>query len=194
MGRAFSNAGTEIGLCSIPGMFGTGGGPGPGQPFGVYWPALIDSELVPMEVVVDGKLTVVDNTPYVDSGNISISLPESPDVASGPTRHAPLGALFGTRSGDKGPNANLGVFARTPEAFAWLSGYLTVDKLKELMPEVEERKIDRYDLPNLLSLNFIFHGLLEEGVAASTRQDPQAKALGEYLRAKVVEIPESLMA
>ena len=146
MGRAFSNAGTEIGLCSIPGMCGTGGGPGPGQPFGGYWPSRIDSELVPMEVVVDGKLTVVDNTPYEETGNISISLPESPDVASGPTRHAPLGALFGTRSGDKGPNANLGVFARTPDAFAWLSGYLTVDKLKELMPEAEESNIDRLPL------------------------------------------------
>ncbi len=193
VGRAFSNAGTEIGLCSIPGMFGTGGGPGPGQPFGVYWPALIDSELVPMEVVVDGKLSVVDNTPYSTSEAIAASAPELLDVVSGPTQLAPLGALFGTRSGDKGPNANLGIFARTPEAFAWLSSYLSIDKLKELMPEAEERKIDRYDLPNLLSLNFIFHGLLEEGVAASTRQDPQAKALGEYLRAKVVEIPKNLM-
>ncbi len=193
VGRAFSNAGTEIGLCSIPGMFGTGGGPGPGQPFGVYWPALIDSELVPMEVVVDGKLSVVDNTPYSTSEEIVASAPELLDVVSGPTQLAPLGALFGTRSGDKGPNANLGIFARTPEAFAWLSSYLSIDKLKELMPEAEERKIDRYDLPNLLSLNFIFHGLLEEGVAASTRQDPQAKALGEYLRAKVVEIPKYLL-
>ncbi|MGB1795704.1 MAG: acyclic terpene utilization AtuA family protein [Acidimicrobiales bacterium] len=193
VGRAFSNAGTEIGLCSIPGMFGTGGGPGPGQPFGVYWPALIDSELVPMEVVVDGKLSVVDNTPYSTSEEIAASAPELLDVVSGPTQLAPLGALFGTRSGDKGPNANLGIFARTPEAFAWLSSYLSIDKLKELMPEAEERKIDRYDLPNLLSLNFIFHGLLEEGVAASTRQDPQAKALGEYLRAKVVEIPKNLL-
>lgn len=193
VGRAFSNAGTEIGLCSIPGMFGTGGGPGPGQPFGVYWPALIDSELVPMEVVVDGKLSVVDNTPYSTSEAIAASAPELLDVVSGPTQLAPLGALFGTRSGDKGPNANLGIFARTPEAFAWLSSYLSIDKLKELMPEAEERKIDRYDLPNLLSLNFIFHGLLEEGVAASTRQDPQAKALGEYLRAKVVEIPKNLL-
>ena len=193
VGRAFSNAGTEIGLCSIPGMFGTGGGPGPGQPFGVYWPALIDSELVPMEVVVDGKLSVVDNTPHSNSEEIAASAPEVLDVVSGPTQLAPLGALFGTRSGDKGPNANLGIFARTPEAFAWLSSYLSIDKLKELMPEAEERKIDRYDLPNLLSLNFIFHGLLEEGVAASTRQDPQAKALGEYLRAKVVEIPKNLM-
>ena len=193
VGRAFSNAGTEIGLCSIPGMFGTGGGPGPGQPFGVYWPALIDSELVPMEVVVDGKLSVVDNTPHSNSEEIAASAPELSDVVSGPTQLAPLGALFGTRSGDKGPNANLGIFARTPEAFAWLSSYLSINKLKELMPEAEERKIDRYDLPNLLSLNFIFHGLLEEGVAASTRQDPQAKALGEYLRAKVVEIPKNLM-
>lgn len=193
VGRAFSNAGTEIGLCSIPGMFGTGGGPGPGQPFGVYWPALIDSELVPMEVVVDGKLSVVDNTPYSTFEVIAASAPELLDVVSGPTQLAPLGALFGTRSGDKGPNANLGIFARTPEAFAWLSSYLSINKLKELMPEAEERKIDRYDLPNLLSLNFIFHGLLEEGVAASTRQDPQAKALGEYLRAKVVEIPKNLM-
>ena len=193
VGRAFSNAGTEIGLCSIPGMFGTGGGPGPGQPFGVYWPALVDSELVPMEVVVDGKLSVVDNTPYSTSEEIVASAPELLDVVSGPTQLAPLGALFGTRSGDKGPNANLGIFARTPEAFAWLSSYLSIDKLKELMPEAEERKIDRYDLPNLLSLNFIFHGLLEEGVAASTRQDPQAKALGEYLRAKVVEIPKYLL-
>ena len=193
VGRAFSNAGTEIGLCSIPGMFGTGGGPGPGQPFGVYWPALIDSELVPMEVVVDGKLSVVDNTPHSNSEEIAASAPEVLDVVSGPTQLAPLGALFGTRSGDKGPNANLGIFARTPEAFAWLSSYLSINKLKELMHEAEERKIDRYDLPNLLSLNFIFHGLLEEGVAASTRQDPQAKALGEYLRAKVVEIPKNLM-
>ena len=193
VGRAFSNAGTEIGLCSIPGMFGTGGGPGPGQPFGVYWPALIDSELVPMEVVVDGKLSVVDNTPHSNSEEIAASAPELSDVVSGPTQLAPLGALFGTRSGDKGPNANLGIFARTPEAFAWLSSYLSINKLKELMPEAEERKIDRYDLPNLLSLNFIFHGLLEEGVAASTRQDPQAKALGEYLRAKVVEIPKYLL-
>ena len=75
----------------------------------------------------------------------------------------------------------------------WLRDFLTVDRLKALMPEAADRNIDRYDLPNLLSLNFIFHGLLEEGVAASTRQDPQAKALGEYLRAKVVEVPEALL-
>ncbi|MEC8976624.1 MAG: acyclic terpene utilization AtuA family protein [Actinomycetota bacterium] len=193
VGRAFSNSGTEIGLCSIPGMFGTGGGPGPGQPFGVYWPALLDSTLAPMEVVVDGKRTVVDNTAPSTVAEIEALKVVLPDPPQGPTRSIALGTLFGTRSGDKGPNANLGIFARSPESFVWLRDFLTVDRLKALMPEAADRNIDRYDLPNLLSLNFIFHGLLEEGVAASTRQDPQAKALGEYLRAKVVEVPEALL-
>jgi len=199
VGRAFSNAGTEIGLCSIPGMFGTGGGPGAGQPFGVYWPALVDASLVPMQVVVDGRRTVVDSTPPDVS---SAQAPSDRGVAApaervappgGPTRSVPLGTLFGTRSGDKGPNANLGVFARSAGAFWWLSDFLTVERLAELMPEAAEHRVDRYDLPNIWSLNFIFHGLLEEGVAASTRQDPQAKALGEYLRAKIVEVPVALL-
>ena len=192
VGRAFSNAGTEIGLCSIPGMFGTGGGPGAGQPFGVYWPTLVDSDLVPMEVVVDGKRTVIDSTPPLDGQKIGTPELVLPDLPQGATRSSPLGALFGTRSGDKGPNANLGIFARSAEAYVWLADFLSIDRLKTLMPEADERHIDRYLLPNLLSLNFIFHGLLEEGVAASTRQDPQAKALGEYLRAKIVDIPEAL--
>ena len=174
-------------------MFGTGGGPGPGQPFGVYWPALLDSTLAPMEVVVDGKRTVVDNTAPSTVAEIEALKVVLPDPPQGPTRSIALGTLFGTRSGDKGPNANLGIFARSPESFVWLRDFLTVDRLKALMPEAADRNIDRYDLPNLLSLNFIFHGLLEEGVAASTRQDPQAKALGEYLRAKVVEVPEALL-
>lgn len=198
VGRAFSNAGVEIGLCSIPGLFGVGGGPGAGQPFGVYWPALVSSELVPMRVVVDGSQTVVESTPPTegfvapDVGRVEPPA-ELPEVAGGPTRSVPLGLLFGTRSGDKGPNANLGIFARDPLAYAWLRDYLTVERLAELMVEAATHHVDRYVFDNLLSLNFIFAGLLEEGVAASTRQDPQAKALGEYLRAKVVDVPEVLL-
>ncbi len=199
VGRAFSNAGTEIGLCSIPGLFGTGGGPGPGQPFGVYWPALVSADLVPMNVVVDGRRTVVDSTPpeasscNVETAAIPQVEPPAFPTKAGPTRAVPLGALFGARSGDKGPNANLGVFARSAEAFWWLSEFLTVERLGELMAEAASHEVVRYDLPNIWSLNFVFCGLLEEGVAASTRQDPQAKALGEYLRAKVVEIPVALL-
>ena len=114
-------------------------------------------------------------------------------VPGGATRRVPLGSLFGTRSGDKGGNANLGVFARSDEAWAWLDGFLTVDRLRELLPEVAGLDVDRHRLPALRSLNFVLYGLLEEGVAAATRQDPQAKSLGEWLRARVVEIPEALL-
>jgi hypothetical protein len=102
--------------------------------------------------------------------------------------------VVGTRSGDKGGNANLGVFARTDEAWAWLDGFLTVDRLQELLPETAPLVVDRHRLANLRSLNFVVHGLLQEGVAASTRQDGQAKSLGEWLRARVVPVPAALLA
>ena len=82
--------------------------------------------------------------------------------------------------------------APTP-AWAWLDGFLTTERLIELLPEAERFSIDRYRLPNIRSLNFVIHGLLEEGVAASTRQDAQAKSLGEWLRARVVDIPDALL-
>jgi hypothetical protein len=107
---------------------------------------------------------------------------------------APLGRVFGSRSGDKGGNANLGVFARSDAAWAWLDEQLTTERLRALLPEVATLKIDRHRLPAIRSLNFVLHGLLEEGVAASTRQDAQAKSLGEWLRARVVEMPEALLS
>ena len=102
--------------------------------------------------------------------------------------------VVGARSGDKGGNANIGVWARTDEAFAWLSAFLTVERVQNLLPETAALRVVRADLANLRSLNFVVHGLLEEGVAASTRQDGQAKGLGEYLRSKFVEVPVSLLS
>ncbi|GIH99304.1 acyclic terpene utilization AtuA family protein [Planobispora takensis] len=106
---------------------------------------------------------------------------------------APLGAIMGARSGDKGGNANLGVWVRTPEQFAWLAGHLTAGRLRELLPATAGLTVERFELPNLLALNFVVHGLLGRGVAASPRLDAQAKALGEELRAAVTEIPRSLL-
>jgi hypothetical protein len=116
-----------------------------------------------------------------------------PAVPSGPTASAPLGKLFAARSGDKGGNANLGIWGKTPEAFAFLQDFLSVEKLKELMPDMAAYAIERYELPNLLALNFYIKGVLGDGVSASLRMDPQAKTLGEYLRTKIVEIPKSLI-
>ena len=105
----------------------------------------------------------------------------------------PLGNLFGARSGDKGGCANIGVWAKSENAFSFLHEFLTVKKLKELMPDVAQFEIDRYELPNILSLNFYIHGILQDGVSSNTRKDGQAKSLGEYLRAKYIDIPKSLL-
>ncbi len=195
VGRAFSNAMIELALASIPGFFGVGGGPGPGRPFGVYEPARVPAEVVPQEVVLLGGDTR-EVSSVVPSAEVQVTPTPGPRAAvpGGPTRRAPLGTLFGARSGDKGGNANLGIFARSDEAWAWLEGFLTTQKLKELLPEAASLTVDRHPLPAIRSINFVVHGLLQEGVAASTRQDPQAKGLGEWLRARVVDVPEALLA
>jgi hypothetical protein len=106
----------------------------------------------------------------------------------------PLGTLFGARSGDKGGDANIGVWARSADAHAWLRGFLTPEKVRELLgPETAELDVEVHDLPNLRAVNVLVHGLLGAGVASSTRPDPQAKGLGEYLRSRVVEVPEALL-
>ena len=105
----------------------------------------------------------------------------------------PLGRVFGARSGDKGGNANVGVWARDERAYRFLDGFLTLQRFRELIPEARELPVDRHALPNLLALNFVVVGLLGEGVSSTTRVDPQAKGLGEWLRARVVDLPVGLL-
>jgi len=194
VGRAFSNAMMELALATIPGFFGVGGGPGEGRPFGVYEPGTIPAATVPQEVVLLGGDTHAVSS-VIPDGAVEVDGREGPRAAvpGGPTLRAPLGRVFGSRSGDKGGDANLGVFARSDAAWAWLDANLTSERLRELLPEVAPFGVDRHRLPAIRALNFVIHGLLEEGVAASTRQDPQAKSLGEWLRARVVEMPAALL-
>mgnify|MGYP001819427947 CR=1 FL=1 len=195
VGRAFSNAFTETALASIPGLYGLSGGPSAASPYGVYRPARVPADLVPQYVHVAGATVQVDSA-APDTGDADESV--TADASGTPprptaTESVPLGRLVGTRSGDTGGNANLGVFARSDDAFDWLAGFLTVDRLRELLPETADLPIDRHDLPNLRAVNFVVHGLLDEGVAASTRIDGQAKSLGEWLRARVVPVPVDLV-
>jgi acyclic terpene utilization AtuA family protein len=194
VGRAFSNAVTELGLATIPGFFGVGGGPGEGRPFGVYEPACVPASVVPQQVVILGGETR-EVSSVIPSAQVAVRPAPGPSAAApaGASTRAPLGCVVGARSGDKGGNANLGVFARSDEAWAWLDTFLTTERLRELLPEVAPLPVDRHRLPALRALNFVIHGLLEEGVAASTRQDPQAKSLGEWLRARVVDVPQALL-
>ncbi len=193
VGRAFADAMVHTALAGIPGMYGLGGGPSAATPFGVYRPAKVDSDLVPQYVhQLGGAAAMVDS---VAPGGPPIDVDVDPPLPApgGATRDAPIGVVVGTRSGDKGGDANLGLFARNELGWAWLDNELTIDRLRELLPEVAELTVERYRLPRLRSLNFVVRGLLQEGVAASTRQDPQAKALGEWLRSRVVPIPDAVL-
>jgi hypothetical protein len=114
-------------------------------------------------------------------------------AGGGETARLPLGRVVGARSGDKGGTANLGVWVRSPGAYPWLVETLTVERLRELLPETAAYSVTRHLLPNLNALNFVIDGLLGAGVAASTRFDPQAKALGEWLRSRFVDVPVSLV-
>ena len=102
---------------------------------------------------------------------------------------APLGLVCGARSGDKGGNANVGLWTSGPAQYAWLRGYLTTERFRELLPEAAGLPVQRYELPLLRAVNFVVVGLLGDGVASSTRPDPQAKGLGEYIRSRLVDLP-----
>jgi hypothetical protein len=114
-------------------------------------------------------------------------------TAAAPVRRVPLGLVAGARSGDKGGDANVGVWVRDEAAFSWLVSTLTVAKLRELLPEVAGLRVSRHLLPNLRAVNFVIEGLLGQGVAAAARFDPQAKALGEWLRSRHLDVPEVLL-
>jgi len=189
----FSTKFVELALCTVPGLALTAP-PDKGRPVIQHWPTLVSMQEVPQTLVMGEDTFTIEPTLFQGDAPVPEPLAvDIPAVPSGPTTAAPLGKLFAARSGDKGGNANLGIWGKTPEAFAFLQDFLSVEKFKELMPDMAAFAIERYELPNLLALNFYVKGVLGDGVSASLRMDPQAKTLGEYLRTKIVEIPKSLI-
>jgi hypothetical protein len=182
----------ELALGSYPGCTLTTP-PGDATPYGVFTAEEIGQDAVAhLAFRPDG--TSVPIPPPLHFGSPSPAAAEARSQGDDrKTVRVPLGTVVGSRSGDKGGDANLGVWARTPAGHAWLRDFLTVDRLRELLPEAKSLEIQRYELPNLLAVNFVLHDLLGPGVAGSTRFDPQGKALGEWLRARLVEVPEELL-
>jgi len=193
VGRAFSSSVVALALASYPGFFATA--PPTGEsPYGVFWPALVSRSLIDQVVVLeDGLRLKIPDPPHGRSDADHVVSDVSAPVPGGETLRVPLGTIAGARSGDKGGNANIGVWARSDHAYVWLMKELTTERLQELLPETEPLTVDRYELPNIKGLNFVVHGLLGEGVASSTRFDPQAKSLGEWLRSRIVSIPVDLL-
>ena len=191
-GRRFSQAAVELALASYPGCTLTTT-PGDASPYGVFRAEYLpQAEVAHTAVLPDGTRVTVEPPEPGGWFHYGDDFPHlEPPI--GPTRSVPLGTVLGARSGDKGGDANLGVWARTDVGYAWLASYLTVDELKRLLPECAPLTVWRHNLPNLRAVNFVIEGLLGQGVAASTRFDPQAKALGEWLRSRVVDVPEELL-
>ncbi|MFC0002641.1 acyclic terpene utilization AtuA family protein [Micromonospora siamensis] len=191
-GRAFSAAAVELALASYPGCTLTTL-PGDATPYGVFTADTVPQDAVEhVAVLPSGERMTIAPPPVTSSA--APRGPQDPPGTPSPasTRRGALGELVGARSGDKGGDANLGVWARTDDTWAWLRGWLTVQRLAELLPETAPLTVERYELPNLRAVNFVIRGLLGQGVAASTRFDPQAKALGELLRSRVVDLPVDL--
>jgi len=198
-GRAFSDAITELALAGYAG-FHTTTPPTGASAYGVYWPALIPAAAVTQQLhLPDAPPQVIPHTSGL-AGLRPARVAPAPDPAPAPAAApgslvtVPLGRLCGARSGDKGGSANVGLWAPTPAGYAWLRQHLTTERFRELLNEAAALDVDRYELPNLLALNFVVHGLLAPGVSATTRPDPQAKGLGEYLRSRLVTVPASVAA
>ncbi|MFD9593455.1 acyclic terpene utilization AtuA family protein [Kitasatospora sp. NPDC059973] len=198
VGRELGKAAVELGLAGYPGFHLTAP-PGAGSPYGVFTAAYVDAKAVEHTAVLpDGRRVAVPPAPVTAPAEPSTRPSEpGPDLPAplppGPTARAPLGRVAGARSGDKGGDANLGVWARGADGWRWLAHTLTVDLLRELLPETAGLPIGRQLLPHLRAVNFTITGLLGEGVAAQHRFDPQAKALGEWLRSRHLDIPEALL-
>ena len=194
VGRLFNAKIIELALANFPGWTGRSGVV-PNGPYIEYWPTLVNSKYVKEHIHIGDK--VIDITPTSQLGleeKYYQKVPyENPELEIQSFEEDFFGKIFGTRSGDKGGCANLGVWAKTEDAYSFLFDFLTVEKLKELLPDLEKFDIDRYELPNIFSLNFYVHGILQEGVSSSTRMDGQAKSLGEYLRAKKINFPKQLL-
>ncbi|MGW7405363.1 acyclic terpene utilization AtuA family protein [Streptomyces sp. NPDC054833] len=193
VGRALSGAAIELALASYPG-FHVVAPPGKGAPYGVFESVYVPHGAVDQVAVLDDGRRLHVAVPHDTAVISDVPLPSLPDpLPAGPTRRAPLGLIAGARSGDKGGNANVGVWVRSDEAWRWLAHELTVERFRELIPESRELTVVRHLLPNLRALNFVVEGILGEGVAAQHRFDPQAKALGEWLRSRHLDIPEVLL-
>jgi hypothetical protein len=192
-GRAFSAAAVELALASYPG-FTLAAPPGDASPYAVYRPGYVDAALVPhLAVLPDGTHVPIEPTPGSPAPGPE-SAPAMPAARDwGPTRRAPLGTVAGARSGDKGGTANVGVWARSAEAWPWLAATLTEARLRDLLPETAGLPVRRHVFDNLRALNFVVDGMLGEGAAAGTRADPQGKAIGEWLRSRHLDIPEALL-
>ncbi|HZZ47943.1 MAG TPA: acyclic terpene utilization AtuA family protein [Pseudonocardia sp.] len=184
-------------LQSIPGFYldGQAGLRAGTRPQIAYWPAVLDQSLIGHRVVLPGGEVLEVPAPSVTEPVHPQPQHPEPEARHGDeaTRRVPLGTVVHARSGDKGGNSNVGLWAIDERAWPWLRTELSTERLRRLMPEVKELDLVRHEFPNLHAVHFVLRGLLGAGGSSNTRVDQIGKAIGEYLRAKQVSVPAHLL-
>ncbi|KNG84431.1 hypothetical protein ANOM_007604 [Aspergillus nomiae NRRL 13137] len=171
------------------------------KPIYEYYVSLLPQADVKHRVHLPWKNQVLDIPPPPTTQEFpprqpSQAITESPanrDLDFGPTTRGPLGWIVHARSGDKGPDANCGFWVRHNDEYLWLRSLLSIPKAQELLGEEyrsnPQLQIERFELPNLRGVHFLFRNLLDRGVGATTTVDFLGKNVAEYLRAKWVDLP-----
>jgi hypothetical protein len=94
------------------------------------------------------------------------------------------------RSGDKGDTANVGIIALRPEWYPLLASSLTLERVARHFEGMITGAVERFELPNLLALNFLLHGALDGGGTLSLKTDAQGKVLSTALLRMVLDVPD----
>ena len=191
VGRIFSAKVIELALANYPGWTAQSEIK-QASPFISYWPALVDSKNVKEKLHFNNESKVIEIEKHQEQP-INLEKINIDEYVSKDIEKINFGRIFGTRSGDKGGCANLGVWAKDASSYSYLYHFLTVEQLKKLLPDLECFEIERYELPNIFALNFYVKGILENGVSSNNRRDGQAKSLGEYLGTKLIDCPKEFI-
>lgn len=202
VGRELTGPAVELALASYPGYTLTAP-PAQPTPYGVYRAEYVERSSVSHTVVhADGRREVIDDPTEFTVADHDLGRRPSPYPAPADmlTRRMPLGTFVHARSGDKGGDANIGLWVTRDgpselydARVTWLAKLISSRKVRELIPEAQELDVDVYVLPNLGAVNVVIHGILGRGVSASTRFDPQGKGLGEWVRSRSVHVQENLL-
>ena len=191
------------------------------KPFITYFPGKIDQDKINVKVHMEdsSEPKLVTPIPRTEPHNMQHSHgPKTlTDLGSfGPIVKVALGESFTTaflclplksmerlltlhtgkvvlaRSGDKGGNANCGLWVRHDDEWPWLQSFLTVERFKGLLGNdyKSEYRIERCEMAKIRAVHFVVYGILEDGVSSSSLIDGFAKSFGEFIRARQVELPQ----
>jgi hypothetical protein len=171
------------------------------RPFVLYFPGKIAQADVRLQVHLTWNDSQVqaDTLPATQpfAGQVSYEADEPAELKSfGPTKRVPLGTVVLARSGDKGGNANVGLWVRYDAEWPWLRSFLSTERVKQLLGNDyrPQYRVERFEMPGIRAVHFVIYGILEDGVSSSSLIDGFAKSLGEFIRARHVDVPVMFLA